>query len=418
MNPLPPRVPPPNWAAIATRVRALPAFSDHNHHQPDSFFQTPLTLDRLITTSYAAWTGHAPADASQRQAFWDKARFNSYFYWLEQGIRQTHGLETPLTLENWETVSDRIARRHAADPHFHVDVLRREGYERILLDAYWRPGDDNGHPDLFTPAFRIDKFLYGTHAEAIAPNDYAVWREMQFTGGTLDDYVDRMRAWIRERHAAGAVAALKCAEAYFRSLDFQPDDPAAARRVFGGHPRDRSPEDLRLFGNFIFNRACELAAELDLPFQIHTGLAQLAGSAPMRFENTLLRHPHTRFVLFHSGYPWIHQVAGLAHNHANVCPSLTWTATISTSAAVRALHEYIDVARSIQTLSWGDDCWTAEESVGALLAWRWIVTSVLTERYNDGRLSAEEVEPLAEQLLFKNGYTLYPRARKSPAQPA
>jgi len=43
---------------------------------------------------------------------------------------------------------------------------------------------------------------------------------------------------------------------------------------------------------------------------------------------------------------------------------------------------------------------------------------VLTERYNDGRLSAEEVEPLAEQLLFKNGYTLYPRARKSPAQPA
>lgn len=370
-----------------------------------------MTLDRLFTHSYVAWTGYMPDGSQQsRQALLDHARFNSYFTWLERGIQAVHGIREPIRLDNWDSVSATLQATYATQPDFHWQVLRRHGFERLLLDAYWNPiGEDQGHPDLFTPVFRIDKFMYGTHADAVAPNDIVPWTAYGFSGGSLNDYVDLMIAVITARHRAGQVAALKCAEAYNRSIDFMPDDRTAALEAFGKHPDTLTDEQKRRFSNYIFNRACELAARLEIPFQIHTGLARLSGSEPMQFEPLLIRHPKTRFVLFHSGYPWIHQVAGLAHNYSNVCPSLTWTATIATSAAVRALHEYIDVSRSIRTITWGSDCWIAEDSIGALLAWRWIVTTVLTERLCNGQLHAQDVEPLAQNLMYANGRYVYER---------
>ena len=226
-------------------------------------------------------------------------------------------------------------------------------------------------------------------------------------GGSLDDYVELMRGATRAQHRKGQVVAFKCAEAYNRPVNHLPDDREVALKVFGKAPSDVSPAELILFGNYIFNRCCELAAELDVPFQIHTGLALLSGSQPMNFEPIVARYPQTRFVLFHSGFPWTHQISGLIHNYRNALPSLTWTATVCTSAAIRALHDYIDVTPSINTITWGSDCWVAEESVGAMLAWRFVVSSVLAERLRDGRLSAAGAEELARKLMCGNGRGVY-----------
>jgi predicted TIM-barrel fold metal-dependent hydrolase len=216
-----------------------------------------------------------------------------------------------------------------------------------------------------------------------------------------------LRDTVRSRHAAGRVAALKCAEAYNRGLDLAEDDREAAQAAFGRPPALVSPEARRLFSNYIFHRACELAIELDVPFQIHTGLASLAGSNPIQLIPILERYPTARFVLFHTGYPWTAEAAGLAHNYGNVLPSLTWTATISTSAAIRALHELIDVSCSINRITWGSDCWVPEESIGALQAWRYIVAHVLAERFDDGRLRAADVSVLARKLMHENGRAIY-----------
>jgi len=75
--------------------------------------------------------------------------------------------------------------------------------------------------------------------------------------------------------------AFKCTEAYNRNLNFLPDDEKKASAVFGTHPSEISEQDKIIFGNYIFNRFCEMAAEWDLPFQIHTGLGDLAGSQPI-----------------------------------------------------------------------------------------------------------------------------------------
>ncbi len=394
--------------AMLEYVSTLPAFSDHDHHQTDAFFAEGMTLDRALASSYVAWTFRVPdGTAASREALLDHARFNSYFVWMERGIQAVHGIDEPITMDSWECISERIRSAHANDPDFHWAVLAKHRYEKVLLDTHWNPGDDNGHPEIFTPVFRIDKFMYGYHGEAVAPDEFVPWQRYRFAGGTLDDYIALMRETIRARHASGNVAALKCAEAYHRPITFVPDDREAALRAFGTPP-DRLSDELRiLFGNYVFHRCCELAGELDVPFQIHTGLAQLAGSQPMRLLPILERYPKTRFVLFHAGYPWTHEVAGIVHNYPNAYPSLTWTATIGTSAAIRALDDFIDATPSINTITWGSDCWTPEETVGALLAWRFIVASVLAQRIDDGRLRTSEAHALARRLMYENGWRVY-----------
>jgi len=389
-------------------IGSLPVSSDHEHHLADDAFAGGMTLDGLFSNSYVAWTGFVPdGTTASRQTFLDNVRFNSYFTWMERGIRQVHGLKQQVDLASWDEISEVVARAYARDPDFHWRALAENGYERLILDTYWNPGDDDGHPEIFTPTFRIDQFIYGHHAEAVGPNEIVPWQHYGFTGGSLDDYVEMMFETVRKQHAAGRVAALKCAEAYNRTVDFLPDDADAARRCFGKHPGETEPQERILFGNYVFNRCCELAGELALPFQVHTGLARIRTSNPMNFEPMLERYPDVRFVLFHAGYPWTHEVAGLAHNYRNALPSLTWTATICTSAAIRALHDFIDAACSVNSITWGSDCWVAEESVGAMLAWRFIVAKVLTERVLDGRMSIPDAESLARKLMNENNRSVY-----------
>lgn len=396
------------FAALMRHIETVPVFSDHEHHQPDALFREPVSLDSLLAQSYVGWLGHTPGNTPEsRAAYLDHVRHNTYFVWFEKGFCAAHGVEGPITAENWDELSALARAAHRENPDLHVELLRRAGYERLILDTYWNPGDDNGHPDLFWPAFRIDKFMYGHHPDSADPDGFNPWERYGFTGGSLDDYVEHMRGVIRARHAAGKVAAFKCAEAYRRPVTYAEDDRGAAKAVFGHRPGKISPELARLFGNYIFNRCCELAGELGVPFQIHTGLAQLTGSDPMHLAPVLERHSGVRFVLFHAGYPWVHTVAGLAHNYPNACPSLTWMPTISTSAAVRALQEFLDVAQSARTITWGGDCWTAEESTGALMAWRWVVARTLGERMDAGLLRPRDAEALAVALLRGNNLHVY-----------
>lgn len=387
-------------------VTSLPVFSDHEHHLPDSFFKEGMSLDLALKHSYVALTGFVPdATDDSRRILLENVRFNSFFMWFEKGVQAIHGIKEPITLRNWDAISQKITAAYARDPEFHWRVLKKHKYEAMVQDAQWDPGYNNGHPELFKPAFRIDKFMYGYHSDAVAPNGFVPWQRYGFKGGRFEDYIELMGETILSRHRAGQIFALKFAQSYFRPIDFQPADQDAAKRAFGVSPDRITPEQKLAFGNYVFNRCCELAAELNIPIQIHTGLSQ--PFRPMALEPAILRFPRTQFVILHSGFPWTHEVTGLVHNHANVLPSLAWTVTLCTAAAIRTLHDFIDVARSINRITWGSDCQVTEESVGALLAWRFIVAKVLSERIDDGRLTIKDAKLLGRKLMFENGRSIY-----------
>jgi predicted TIM-barrel fold metal-dependent hydrolase len=157
----------------------------------------------------------------------------------------------------------------------------------------------------------------------------------------------------------------------------------------------------------MLNWFCRLAVRLEVPFQVHTGLAQLSGSRPLLFEPTIMRHPDVHFVLFHAGFPWYGEIAGLAHNHANISLDMVWAPLISATAAVAALHQFLEVARSSDRIAWGSDTWTSEEAIGALLAWQHVVATVLSEKVDSGYFDMAEAEALVHKLMYRNAARLY-----------
>jgi hypothetical protein len=401
-------MPSETYRTLYRLIDTLPVVSSHEHHQTDDF-QRQLTLDRMIEKSYVGWRGLLPGtDPTSRAVFLAQCRHSSYYVWLEKGIQRVHGFSEKITADNWDEVSARISGTHAANPTAHIDILRNVGrYRRAVQDTYWAYGSDIGHPEIFSPTMRTDMFVRCFHPDVLDHDDnnpFAHYPDAPREDFT--DYLDFLQALFTRWRGAGAVA-LKSASAYERSLAYGAGDRAAAAAVFGRRPETVSAPEGSAYEEFMFNWFCELAVKLDVPFQIHTGLGQLAGSRPLLFESTLGRYPQLHFVLFHMGYPWYQEIAGLAHNYGNVSMDMVWAPIISPSAAVAALHQYLEVARSSDLIAWGSDTWTSEDAVGALLAWQYVLATVLAQKVDDGYFDMAEAEVLAHKLMYRNAARIY-----------
>jgi uncharacterized protein len=401
-------MPSETYQTLYRLIETLPVVSSHEHHRGDDF-QRQLTLDLMIEKSYVGWRGLLPgADPASRAAFLAQCRHSSYYVWLEKGIQRVHGFDEKITADNWDEISTRISRTHATNPSAHIDILRGIGrYRRAVQDTYWAYGSDIGHPELFSPTMRTDMFVRCFHPDVSDHDDnnpfahYPAAPRKDFA-----DYLDFLQAMFTRWRGAGAVA-MKSASAYERSLAYDAGDRAAAAAVFGQPPETVSAQARAAYEEFMFNWLCELALKLEVPFQIHTGLGQLTGSRPLLFESTIARYPQLHFVLFHMGYPWYHEIAGLAHNYANVSMDMVWAPIISPTAAVAALHQYLEVARSSDLIAWGSDTWTSEDAVGALLAWQYVVATVLAQKVDDGYFDMAEAEVLAHKLMYCNAARIY-----------
>lgn len=385
-------------------IDQLPIISTHEHHREDEF-QQGLDLHKVFTNSYVGWGPWPQGTSTEARAQWlAEVRHRAYFVWLQKAIGRVYGVER-ITAENWDDISASISKAHRDASH-HVRVLREVAqYKRFVQDAYWNPGSDAGHPEIATPVYRIDMWLAGFHPDAVDHDNVSVHRMTGLRMRTLGEYEEALRDQIRKRRTG--IAALKCAAAYERSIAFGAAGRAEAEAVFGCVPSKVSVAQRKLFGDYIMGVVLEMAAELELPVQVHTGMALLGGSEPLLLAPTIAAHPKVRFVLFHGGYPWVHQIGAMAHSYGNVCIDLCWLPLLSTTVAEAALHEYIEVSPAIGRIAWGADCWTSEESLGASLALRYVLKRVLERKVEEGYLTVADAEAIAEKIAWRNAAALY-----------
>ena len=386
---------------LSEYIDSLPIISTHEHHQPFPPSEE-ATLDYLLTRGYVAWCA---VDPRYRDRFLDLISGNSYFVWYEKALNDLFDFGGEITLENWDSISEKTAEA-VAKREFHEFVFMEKcRYIRAINDAYWDPGSDNGRPDLYAPTFRVNSFLFGNHPDSGDHNGNNA-QELYGRCDTLDEYLAMIDRVIGEKKAAGCVC-LKSALAYDRALDFHSQSKRSAERVFNKPPKNIAPEELKAFGNFIFDHICTLAAKHGLPVQNHTGLGKLGGSEPTKLIPMIEKHPDTKFVLFHGGYPWTEEIAALSHNYPNVYADLCWLPAICTSAAERLLHSLIETARDSTRVTWGGDCWMVTESYAHSLAARYVVKKVLSEKVASGYLTEARARRWAERILSVNARELY-----------
>jgi hypothetical protein len=79
---------------------------------------------------------------------------------------------------------------------------------------------------------------------------------------------------------------------------------------------------------------------------------------------------------------------------------------ISTQSGTTMLHELIERA-TLDRIFWGCDTWTAEESFGALLAFRHVLASTLAEKIITGYFTREDALLIIDAILLKNPQRFY-----------
>ena len=391
-----------NMQSLCDYIDSLPIISTHEHHQPFELKQ-PATLEFLFSSGYVGWMISQPNTPEQRESFLELISGNSYFVWYEKALNDLFDFGGEITKENWDVVSAQCSSA-LANPGFHEWIFKEKcRYLRAIIDTYWQPGSDNNRPDLYSPTLRVNCWLYGSNTQLRdhnGNNAQVIYGKCQ----DLDEYLAKLESTIAEAKKKGAVA-LKSALAYDRPLLFKPRSKEEVAKIFG--KQELTDEELAVFGDFIYDEICRLAAKYELPFQNHVGLGKLPGTNPMNLVPMIEKHPETKFVLFHMGYPWIDEVIALSHNYENVYPDLCWLPSISTIAGVRAVHTLIETARDSSRVCWGGDSWLVTESYAASLAVRWTLKKVLCEKVEYGYLTEARARNFAERILYKNAATLY-----------
>ena len=402
------------FANLLEYIEAQPVINTHSH-QDLSLARGGLDLEKAFRNSYVAWCG-VPWDATplSRARLLQKIRFNSYFVWLERALQALFGFDEPLSAENWESVSDQMRAAHEQDSYW-VNLLRQRcRYEKIVVDAYWDPGSDNGLPGLFTPTFRVNSFFFG-YSPAVHDHDgnnaLHLYRAGQAVD-SLDEYLAFLRDLVAAKRRQGCVA-LKLPIAYDRGLDFDPVPQASAAAAFQRLKTTVSPADVKAFQDFLAFYVCALARELDLPIQIHTGMGKLERSNALWLKPLIEANPEVRFVLLHCSSPWMEDTLALVRSFPNLYPDLSWLPQLTSEGARRMLHDLIE-AGAAHKAGWGCDTWTPEESYGSLLAFRQVLATTLAEKVESGYLSMAAARDIARQILSENAREIY---RLGSAQP-
>jgi uncharacterized protein len=235
-------------------------------------------------------------------------------------------------------------------PAYVRDLFADAGITGVVMDVAYPP-DSFDRLETFEaitgcsihPLFRIDYLVDGLIDQ----------------GATAREIVDAVTGAQGEASSKGHVGC-KTIIAYRTGLAVDPtvsEREADASLAETEVPVRRRGKPLR---DLVLTRALEAAADLDMPFQIHTGFGdsdiRLAESNPLLLEE-LLRSPAGsagRIDLIHGGFPWHEEIAFLAATKPNVWVDVSLFDIFSPATLADRLLRLVDVA-PVRRLLMGTD---------------------------------------------------------------
>lgn len=417
----------PSYARLKALLDATPAIDTHDHLPPFDLIRgrdatdrgNGMTLHSLWQSSYYTWFNPLAAwPKSGRFGEWwaaarhdfDNARATSFYRYQLPAFTDLYGVDfETLTDEAAADLNRRIFDHYQNPKWVHEVVTERANIELMVMDPYWdRLGFALEYP-FAVPAINVTALIRGVHASDFpSPNDspYVFGGRQNLKITSLEDYVAMIRRIMEEGKAKGGVC-LKTTTAYERTLDFAKVSPERAAAAWGKPRSQSTAEDVKAFQDYVMWKSVGFAAELDLPFQIHTGHARIQGSNPLLLVDLVAAHPKTKFILFHGGYPWVGESGAIATRHSNVWLDSVWLPTISYTMARRAFQEWLEVVPS-HRIMWGADAHHAEGIYAATEFTRRCLAEALAEKVERGELREEHARRIGVQILRENALELFP----------
>lgn len=303
-----------------------------------------------------------------------------------------------------ETVA--AARAAQGDERAFTDRLfRDEKIEALVVDTgYPQPPLDMDAYRAITPIqvitiFRIEPLIKSLLDEGVS------WKEF------ARRFDEAVQAAIREQGFSG----LKSIIAYRTGLEIDVAYESDAAGQAGLRQALASPHDMKaskpLRDHFLL-RALRHGIDLDVPFQIHTGIGDrdivLERCNPALLNPVLKREPYrdARVILIHT-YPYVAEASWMAAALPNVWMDLSEGIPFATTAVDRILATALELA-PINRILYGSDAFAGPEQIwlGAKLA-KAALSRVFTDLYEKDLVTEADVHEAAPAILSENARALY-----------
>ncbi|NCO38885.1 MAG: hypothetical protein COZ06_23080 [Armatimonadetes bacterium CG_4_10_14_3_um_filter_66_18] len=337
----------------------------------------------------------------------DRGRNVSYWRHHLVTFRGLFGFkDEELTDGNWRKLNEEIVER-GRDPEWYHHVLKdRCNIQTGILNV--DPFAPACEPEYAVPSVRIEQWLELCDKPMVD-------RIAEFTNSAILD-LRSLEAALEKAllgyKKQGAVA-IKSAHAYRRTLLHEPQSVATVERLFQKTLKgeELAPPDRKRFEDYLVFWLAEKAGELGLVFQLHCGTqtnwGHIPHSDPLHLCNLLRHARHTKFDLFHAGYPWTVEHGLIGKHYPNATVSMCWMYVISMEGSRRTLDEWIDLVPACRILGFGSDVHFPENVYGHLQMAKRCLTDVLVKKVEQDYLSEEAAVDLAWKMLRQNALDLF-----------
>ena len=234
---------------------------------------------------------------------------------------------------------------------------------------------------------------------------------------SLDDFLHVCKQIFIGYKNFGAVT-FKDQCAYEHGLAFTNPTKSQAEQVFNSMMQDPRrqlgfPEQTAPLEDYLFHQFMNMAKELEIPVQIHTGhLARARNYLPKSnaalFTNVLEIHRDVQFDLLHANWPYDGDILFLAKNYSNVSINFCWTHIIDPIYCQNMLKRIISSVPHAKIHGYGSDF-----SGDAELAWahasiaRDNIAIALADMVEMEYLNYEQAQQVACDWLFNNPKDFY-----------
>jgi len=328
-----------------------------------------------------------------------KIRYGSYARAVYLSVKEFYGFDE-INDENYVDISEAMAKANV--PGIYHRILREKCNIQTALTQAGRTDYDL---DLLVPV------MPGTWADVRSKNQVEErTKELGETAETLDDYVgivkERLKRWKSEGVVGIKIASRPYAEA----------NRGKAVALFDSIMQNPELElpDLNPLQSYILNELFETCADMDLVVAVHTGMGSMWWGDfrqldPKHMIPIVMKHPRTKFDIYHMGMPWVRETAIIGKNFPNAWLNLCWSHIISPQMAISALDEWIDLVPVNKIIAFGGDygALQAECIYGHLIMARENIAKVLGRRVKDGQMSMNEAVSLAEDWFYNVPKDLY-----------
>jgi predicted TIM-barrel fold metal-dependent hydrolase len=343
------------------------------------------------------------------QRFLPAVQDTAYAQALWRSLRELYGVER-LGRDNFMAVTE--AMRAANQPGVYDDLLARRCKIKYALTQC---GHTELDKDFLVPVLNFA--LLTDFPEGRATVEQRAGR-LGLQVKTLADYLDYCRAQLVHWRDCERVVGMKTVTQPYQD---PPSDEEAARwfakLMDEGRLEGTAAAGL---GLYLRDQLCALCGAADLTVAVHAGVwDDFRRLDPRHNIPLVLRHPHTRFDLYHMGMPWVRDTIFMAGNWHNVYVNWCWSHIVSWYMAQAVIPEFADYVPASKIVAFGGDYSSpaVEKVYGHLSMAKENVAAGLARMVADRRVTVARALELGQAWFYDNPVRLYRLDRLAAAKP-